>query len=372
VLNFEQNLILKHVLIAPLDWGLGHATRCIPIIKQFKNAGCEVTIAASGKTLALLTKEFPNILTINLFGYNIQYSTQKRFLAFKILMQIPKIVLTVWKEHAWLQKIIDEKGFDLVVSDNRFGLYTNKIPCIFITHQLLIKAPFGWLQRLVQRVNYRFINRFTACWVPDFEDGDTIAAALSHPQKMPALPVKYLGPLSRFTPAVQKSIKYKWMVILSGPEPQRTVLEQKIMSIAQSMEGGVLLVRGKPGDNEQITAPLGCMVVNHLSTAEMQIAFAESEFVISRCGYTTVMEVLTLQKKAVLIPTPGQTEQEYLGKHLFKQQWCYCCLQDDDLLHNLNIAKEFIYKMPVLNAPSLERVVNDVTSGRNGDVIERH
>ncbi len=372
MLNFEQNLISKNVLIAPLDWGLGHATRCIPIIKQFKAAGCKVTIAASGKTLALLAKEFPDAPTANLFGYNIRYSTQKRFLAIKILLQSPKIVLTVWREHAWLQKLLNEQRFDLVVSDNRFGLYTKKVPCIFITHQLLIKAPFGWLQRLVQIINYRFINRFTACWVPDFENGDTIAAALSHPQKMPALPVKYIGPLSRFTPSREKSIKYKWMVVLSGPEPQRTILEQKIMAIAQSMHGGVLLVRGKPGDNDKITAPAGCTIVNHLSTADMQTAFAESEFVISRCGYTTVMEVLALQKKAILIPTPGQTEQEYLAKHLFKQHWCYTCLQDDDLLHNLNIAKEFIYKMPVLSATSLEGIVSSTVNGMGEIAIDGH
>jgi len=361
-LAFEQNLIFKKVLIAPLDWGLGHATRCIPIIKQLQIAGCDITIAASGKTLALLANEFPEIFTVELFGYNIRYTAQKRFFALKILLQSPKIVLTIQKEHTWLKKIIQEKQFDLIISDNRFGLYTNKIPCIFITHQLLIKAPFKWVERLVRLINYHFINKFSACWVPDFEGGNTIAAALSHPKHLPNIPVKYIGPLSRFSPGRQLPKKYDWLVILSGPEPQRTILEKKIILAAQNMQGNILLVRALPGDTAFIEAPSNCTVVNHLSTTAMQQAFSESEFVVSRCGYTTVMEVLAQHKKAVLIPTPGQTEQEYLAKHLVKQQWCYCCLQDDDLVYHFNQAKKFGYALPQFSASTLEKAVKELIS----------
>jgi uncharacterized protein (TIGR00661 family) len=355
-LNFEQNLILKKVLVAPLDWGLGHATRCIPIIKQLQSAGCTVTVAASGKTLALLAAEFPGISTTPLFGYNISYTVQKRYLPLKILLQSPKIMLTIWREHIWIKKIIKSNSFQLVISDNRFGLYTNKMPCIFITHQLLIKASAVWLEHLIQFINYLFINNFNACWVPDFEAGKTMAAELSHPKIMPALPVKYIGPLSRFSHIKNSTKKYKWLVILSGPEPQRSLLENKILAVAKSL-GPFLLLRGKPGEDERIETPENVTVANHLSTKEMQSAFEESEFVISRCGYTTVMEVLALQKKAILIPTPGQTEQEYLAKHLFTQQWCYCCSQDEDLLRHFKLAETFEYKLPTLNASTLEDVV---------------
>jgi uncharacterized protein (TIGR00661 family) len=359
-LNFDQNLILKNVLIAPLDWGLGHATRCIPIIKSLQQAGYTVTVAAASKPLALLQQEFPGIPAVTLFGYNVSYSTQKRFLALKILWQSPKILLTVWREHVWLKKLIRNENFSLVISDNRFGLYTSKIPCIFVTHQLLIKAGVGWLEWVIQKINYHFINKYTACWVPDFEGESSIAGELSHPVHLPRIPLKYLGPLSRFAVGSKAAIKYTWMVILSGPEPQRTILEQKILALAADLQGQVLLVRGKPGDYGRITAPQNCTVVNHLSTAEMQHAFAESAFIVSRCGYTTVMEVLAMQKKALLIPTPGQTEQEYLAVELFNKKWCYTCQQSDDLLYHIKQAQLFNYSLPVLTPSSLNRAVEDV------------
>lgn len=357
-MNFEQILMLKNVLVAPLDWGLGHATRCIPIIKILQNCGCKVTIAASGSVKTLLESEFPQISFIQLNGYNVQYAASKRFLALKILMQSPKIIRSIKRENAWLQQVVAQYGFDAVISDNRFGLYTAKVPCIFVTHQLLIKAPYNWLQNSIQRINYSYINRYSQCWVPDIETGNTIAGELSHPKKLPAIPVKYLGPLSRFGELPKAELKYKWMAILSGPEPQRTILENKLLAIIPNLQGKILLVRGRPGSTAAINAPANCTIVNHLATNEMLQALAASQFVISRCGYTTVMEMLALGKKAVFIPTPGQTEQEYLAEHLFKQGWCYTCTQDDDLWQHLCTAEtSFIYNMPPPAKTTLEEVV---------------
>lgn len=358
-MNFEQNLRSLKILLAPLDWGLGHATRCIPIIKQLHKNGCTVTIAASGSVKTLLQGEFPAVDFIHLDGYNVQYSASKRFLPIKILLQAPKIMGIIKWENRWLQNVLEENRFDLVISDNRFGLYTPKVPCIFITHQLLIQAPYRWLERQVQQINYRYINRYTQCWVPDFESGETIAGRLSHPAKMPAVPVKYLGPLSRFGELEQKATTYSWMMILSGPEPQRTILEQKLLAVIPALAGNVLLVRGKPGSTEEIAAPANCTIVNHLGTVAMQQALAISDYVLSRCGYTTVMEVLALGKKAMFIPTPGQTEQEYLAGHLFGQHWCYTCTQDEDLGLHLRQAAAFDYRLPVLGRGRLDVVVKE-------------
>lgn len=357
-MNFEQILRLKkHVLIAPLDWGLGHATRCIPIIKILQKNGCRVSIAAEGGAKTLLEAEFPGIAFINLHGYNVQYSLNKRFLPLKILAQAPKIMLAIRHEHAWLQKAVDEYGFDAVISDNRFGLYTRKVPCVFITHQLLIQVPFGWLQKLVQHINYRYINHYAQCWVPDFEGEMNIAGELSHPAKLPAAPVSYLGPLVRFEKMEKAAPRYKWMVILSGPEPQRTILENKLVGVIKSMHEKVLLVRGKPGSSQTIATPPNCTIASHLSTADMLQSVAASEYVISRCGYTTVMEMLALGKKTVLIPTPGQTEQVYLARRLSQQGWCYTCTQDDDLEVALSDAERFNYNLPAMPANQLEEIV---------------
>lgn len=350
--------IHKHkILIAPLDWGLGHATRCIPLIRLLQQAGCEVIVASSGDQLTLLKGEFPNLKTIFLTGYNIRYTKHKRWLAFKILKQIPKILLSIREENKWLEKTIKELDIDFVISDNRFGLYTKQVPCIFITHQLSIEAPYNWIKYLLQQVNYKYIKRFTECWVPDFEGSFNIAGNLSHPNKLPAVPVKYIGALSRFELKKINEQKFDYLVILSGPEPQRTLLEKKILSIAPQLNNSLLIIRGKPASTEEIIVPVNCTILNHLPTMQLQQAIAESGFIISRSGYTTVMEVLAMQKKSILIPTPGQTEQEYLAKRLFSQNWSYCCNQNEDLLTHVNLAKEFQYCLPVLEEPALSKTV---------------
>ena len=343
------------VLIAPLDWGLGHATRCIPIIRLLQQAGCEVIVASSGDQLTLLKHESPQLKTVFLSGYNMRYSKHKRWLAFKILAQIPKILLSIRRENNWLKKTVKELDIDFVISDNRFGLYTKQVPCIFITHQLSIEAPYNWIKYFLQQINYKYIKRFTECWVPDFESSFNIAGNLSHPNKLPAVPVKYIGALSRFELQETNEQKFDYLVILSGPEPQRTLLEKKILSIAPHLNNSVLIIRGKPASTQKIKAPVNCTILNHLPTMQLQQAIAESRFVISRSGYTTVMEVLTMQKKSILIPTPGQTEQEYLAKRLFNQNWCYSCNQNEDLLTHLKLAKEFQYCLPVLEGSTLSK-----------------
>jgi len=173
-----------------------------------------------------------------------------------------------------------------------------------------------------------------------------------------------LGILSRFQMQEIVEIKYDYLAILSGPEPQRTLLEQKLLSTAPKLNGNMLMLRGKPGSNEKISCTANCTIVNHLSAADMQQAFAQSEYIISRSGYTTVMEVLSLQKKSLLIPTPGQTEQEYLANYLMAQGLCYSCNQDDDLIQHINNMHNYDYRFPVLGPSTLSQVVNNFLTGK--------
>jgi uncharacterized protein (TIGR00661 family) len=351
---------MQRVLIAPLDWGLGHAARCIPIIQHLQKIGCEVIIAGEGASLKLLHKEFPLLTVLPLRGYRINYSVHKRFFALKILLQLPKIIGRIKAEHAWLNKVIATNNIDIIISDNRYGLFTKRIPCIFITHQLRIAAPSKFLEKRIQKVAYNYINRFTECWVPDFNGSINVAGKLSHPLKFPLTPTKFIGILSRFEKKEKPEKKYDWMIVLSGPEPQRTLLEKKLLKIISQLNGIILFVRGLPLSDEKIDVPDNCILKNHLATNEMQQAFEESEFIISRSGYTTVMEILSLQKKSILIPTPGQTEQEYLAKHLMKQHWCYAFEQDDDLLMHLQKASTFNFNLPQLPENDLEKTISDL------------
>jgi uncharacterized protein (TIGR00661 family) len=355
-LNKKFNI--QTILVAPLDWGLGHATRCMPIIQTLIDNGYTVMIAASGKQQILLKQAFPTLTFIELKGYQIQYAKSKSLLPLKIILQIPKILFTIYHENRWLRKTILQYNIDAVISDNRYGLYHTKIPSVFITHQLLIKMPFSWLEKLVQQINYKFIEKYTACWVPDFQDANNIAGDLSNPQNLPKTPIHYLGLLSRFQLQKDISIQYDFCIILSGPEPQRTILENKIFNEIKHTENAILLVRGKPDSKEILTINNKVTIKNHLPSKELNIAMQQSNFIVCRSGYTTVMELLSLQKKAILIATPGQTEQEYLANKLMQQQWCYAIEQQNFSWQNIVIAsKEFQFIQPQFPTKELSSLI---------------
>lgn len=330
------------LLIAPLDWGLGHATRCIPLIYALKKNGFEVVIGAEGAVRHLLEQEFPDLEYLELKGYRVYYSKTRMGLFFTMVSQIPKILRSIRYEYHWLEQTIKEKGIDIVISDNRYGLYNKKIFSVFLTHQLLIRS--SRLQNLLQGINFYFINKFNECWVPDFKDDPTIAGDLSHPNKLPRIPLKYIGWLSRFNNRADKEATHL-LILLSGPEPQRTILENKILGQLQKIPGPVLLVRGLPGVKDSIDVPSHVKAVNHLSAGELEEAILHSSYVIARSGYSTVMDLLKLKKKAILIPTPGQTEQEYLAQHLAKSNLALSALQEKfDLKNTLIAASNFPYR----------------------------
>src|SRR6476469_10030115 len=211
------------VLVAPLDWGLGHATRVIPIIRLLYERNCTIIIAAKGRTRELLEQEFPELQFLELEGYGIQYSRKGWLLPLKIAAQVPHIISVIKKEHQWLQRAVTDHSIDAVITDNRYGLYHHIIPSVFITHQLRIRTGLGSIMdRFIQQLNYQQINKFGTCWVPDHESGFSLAGELSHPAIFPSIPVKYIGPLSRFTGLVKIEEKHL-VVILSGPEPLRTL-----------------------------------------------------------------------------------------------------------------------------------------------------
>jgi uncharacterized protein (TIGR00661 family) len=325
--NFNRAGHKPLILVAPLDWGLGHATRSIPVIKGLLLRDCEVIIAAEGQSKALLEKEFPKLLFIDLGGYRMHYSRKVFWMPVTLLLQFPKMILAIYREHAWLNKMIKKHAVDAVISDNRMGLYNSSVPCIYITHQLRIKTGNRFTEWLAQKIHYHFINKYNECWVPDAAGEINLAGELSHPVLLPKVPVKYIGPLSRFekTPA---EIKYGLLIILSGPEPQRTVFEKMLLKDLQTFPGRVLLVRGLPA-NSVIPQPgsSSLEIQNHLPARELNHAILQSEIIVSRCGYTTVMDLVRLQKKAILVPTPGQTEQEYLSGYLMKQKLFFCTSQ---------------------------------------------
>jgi hypothetical protein len=316
------------ILVAPLDWGLGHATRCIPIIRELISQGAEPILAGEGLQRELLTGEFPSLPFINLPGYRIRYSSSASRLPWKLLLQLGQIMRAIRQEHRWLKEQVAIYQIDAVISDNRFGLYTPGIPAVFITHQLQINTGGRGWEQFIRKRNYAYINRFTECWVPDNEKEPTLASTLSHPAVYPKIPVHYIGPLSRFNTPANDEKQNHIVVLISGPEPQRSIFETIAINELSHYAGYATLVRGLPGAQTIIPSTNMISCHNHLSAEELLPILNEAEFIIARSGYSTVMDAATLKKKCIFIPTPGQTEQEYLAKELFRHGMAVYCNQN--------------------------------------------
>jgi UDP-N-acetylglucosamine transferase subunit ALG13 len=338
------------ILVAPLDWGLGHATRCIPVIYELLGQNIDVWLAGEGPQEILLKKEFPGLPFLYLRGYRVKYGRSRRGLMSTIFRQVPRILRAIRDENGWLKEAVKKYQFDGVISDNRYGLNHPGISTVFITHQLTIKSPFGkWSERILQKRNYRFINRFTECWIPDEKTGDGLAGQLSHPVAMPLIAVRYIGILSRLKKKNSDEKKGHLFISLSGPEPQRTLLENKIIHDIGHFNGTATIVRGLPGQTTIIPSTNDLRFYNHLPSEELNKEIQSAEYVISRSGYSTVMDIATMGKRSILIPTPGQTEQEYLARYLTEKKIALCIPQKEfDLQDALQKASGFDYH-PVSN-----------------------
>ena len=320
----------KKILVAPLNWGLGHATRCMPIIDELRRQGAEVILASDGGAFDLLQHEYPDLEIHKLPVYNIRYPF--RSMMWSMAFQMPKILRGAIMEHFWLKKFLKTMPVDAVISDNRFGFYSRRTYSIFMTHQVNILMPVRFLQPFVNTVNQYFIKKFDVCWIPDFEKMPQLAGELSHGNFDKNLNVKYLGALSRFK-KISLRKKYKATIVLSGPEPQRSIFEKKIrqqLSELKISEAQYLLVRGTqtPTKDDAETMP-NLEIYDVLTSHLLNKKIMESEVVICRSGYSSIMDLVKLQKEAILIPTPGQTEQEYLAAKLMHQKQFFSQKQDN-------------------------------------------
>lgn len=329
----------KRILIAPLDWGLGHATRCIPIVRELLKKDCEVLIASSGRALELMRKEFPQLTTFELEGYDPQYP-ESGSMVLKMAFQLPKFLRVISKEQFQTERIVAQKEIDIVISDNRYGCFSRRARSVIITHQLNIQMPkwWKWLQPQVNQYNYKTLKQFSECWIP--ASVDSIVPALTKSET--DLPVRHIGYMSRFEKKDLEK-KYDVCVICSGPEPQRSIFDRMVMKQLKLSPLRSIIVRGKTetmnqyyNKNEKVT------IANYLTAENMNEVIEQSEIIIARSGYSTMMDLAKLGKKAVFVPTPGQTEQELIAAELMKQHIAYVVKQADfDLNAALEESKKF-------------------------------
>lgn len=330
----------KHILVAVLDWGLGHATRCIPVIRGLMSGNCQVSMAGNGSSLQLLKKEFPDLTVHKLPSYGITYPSHG-FFFLHLLFLSPRIFKAIAAEKREMEKLITVHQFDAIISDNRYGCYSERVWSVLITHQLNIQLPLSllWSKKLVNYINHRLIKKFDECWVPDFPDAP-FSGKLS---RVSSLDVKWIGVLSRFAPTKMVAEDRLIVAIASGPEPQREIFEKILITELKKTNQPCILLRGLPQQEEGEIRDGNIILLNHASSPEVQWIISKADIIISRSGYSTIMDLMRLGKKRVIfVPTPGQTEQEYLAVEMNRRKIAIAQAQNDfDLSEAIRKLKDY-------------------------------
>jgi uncharacterized protein (TIGR00661 family) len=321
----------KTILVAPLNWGLGHATRCIPIINALLKDDFNVIIASDGAALQLLRKEFPSLESLELPSYNIKYPKNGSKLIWNVLANVPSLKRIVTQEKLEVQKLLAQGKIDGIISDNRFGVRNKKIPSVYITHQVNIMA--GRASFISKKLHYNIIRKFDVCWGPDSEGITNLSGRLGH-LKTSDLNLKYTGILSRMKKE-KLPIKYPVLVLISGPETQRTLFEELMLKEFKNTHYKVILVRGVVEESQNIVEQENMTIYNYMTTFELEKTINESELIVARSGYTTLMDLSVLEKKAFFIPTPGQYEQIYLAQRMSELKMAPYCNQKDFTIDKL-------------------------------------
>ena len=321
----------KKILIAPLNWGLGHASRCIPIINALIDNNFTPILASDGDALTLLQKEFPQLKSYALPSYNIKYSKGKNQ-KIQLLLGSPFIIKASLEEQKQVKKIHQKEGLSGIISDNRFGVRLAEIPSVYITHQINVLS--GSTTALTSTIHQQIIAKFDECWVPDTAKLH-LSGKLSS-IKSDTLSIKYIGALSRFEKKIIPK-KYDIIIVLSGVEPQRSLLEKLLITQFKNYHKKVLLVRGVLNANKLPKIADNITIVNYMLSQELEKSINESEIVLARSGYSFILDLAKLGKNAFFIPTPGQYEQEYLAERMSELKIAPFANQNDFNIEMLNL-----------------------------------
>jgi len=358
----------KNILICPLEWGLGHAARMIPVAKKLQEMNNNIFIGSGDEHLALFRAEMKDVRYINFSGFRPGYS--RHFPQYLImLLKTPLLLYHIILEHHRLKKIISDNKIDIVISDNRFGLWNKNVTSVYVTHLLLIPLPkaFRLLEFIGVLLHRAVIRQYSLCLIPDLPGEQNVSGRLSHGVRLPDN-VRFTGIISRFIniakPGKDQMADFRYnTVILSGPEPQRGMLKQKLVSILGNKEPATVILEGRPEKEKRKIRAENITFYNHLSAPEMMKMIIGSEGVVSRSGYTTIMDLIALNCTALLIPTPGQTEQEYLAEYLSAKGWFTTTTQenlDDSILMSPVKAKwsqEVVEKSKILLDSTLKELM---------------
>jgi UDP:flavonoid glycosyltransferase YjiC (YdhE family) len=349
---------MAHVLVSPLNWGLGHATRDIPVIRTLLAHGHEVTVAACGSALAVLRQEFPDCRCIEFADYPAAYSSGRWFLP-KFCANFPLMLRAIGRERAMLETILARDRYDLIISDNRLGVYSPNVPSIFITHQLHYHLPLAvWpLELAAVSVNCYLHEKFNRIIVPDNPAGAVpLAGKLSRPETDVARERVFFAGILSSARKQDRPEDLDYLIIVSGPEPQRTCLEQIVLPQLGDLGGNGVVLLGSPQRPFEESESCGCSIISYVPTEEKVALMDRARCVICRSGYTTMMELAELGKRcALLVPTPGQPEQEYLSWYYERQGWFWSRDQ-----YHLDLARDIPKTCRYTGFPAVSKTAENV------------
>jgi uncharacterized protein (TIGR00661 family) len=341
--------IMARILISPLSWGLGHATRDMPIINDLLTRGHTVGVAATGAALALLRREFPDLTFFDVPDYPSPY-TKNGFSVPRVMALFPLMQKDIAREHRLISKIVRRERYDLVISDNRFGAHVRDVPSLFISHQIRFSTPgdIEFVERLMERFNEHYHKNFDRIIIPDNPPGPYSLSGKLGVARRPATRRRafYAGIITDIRKLdVGQDIDF--LISISGPRETKDLLKKTILQQVGDLPGKKVILMGDPGDHREETLDPDTIVKSHAERDEMELLMNRAKFVITRSGYTTVMELAELGKKEILfIPTPGQTEQEYLSRLYERRGWVHSVSQAKIRLGQDVAAARFMSGLP--------------------------
>lgn len=335
----------KKIFIAALDWGLGHASRCIPVIETLINKGCNITIGGTGKSGILLKKEFPDSPYIEMPGFSPLLSAGKsQVLA--LLLNFPLLIYSSYREYIFIKKLQTKAKFDIIISDHRYGVHIKNAFNVMIIHQLRFIAPgilkpIGKMSVLMHKL---LLIPYQQVWIPDFETQPVFSGDLSHGFELKSK-YKYLGILSRFEGTAHSGSNNKKHVLalISGPEPQRSQFESILFNQFKDYSKPLIIVAGQPETMSRVNSQTNVTRFTHLQKDKLIGLIKDAELVVARSGYTTIMDLAILGVKALFVPTPGQTEQEYLARLMMESGYAFF-VEQHKIDINQHIDKALEYK----------------------------
>jgi UDP:flavonoid glycosyltransferase YjiC (YdhE family) len=357
---------MKHILVSPLSWGLGHATRDLPIIRHFLARGHHVTVAAEGRALALLAQEAPQCDFVELKDYPQPYSASRYFVP-KFLAMAPTMLRGIAREKTRVERLLGDRPFDLILSDNRFNVRSPDIPSFVISHQLRFMTPphAHRFELVTEYFNYRYLRPFDRIIVPDTADPEAnLAGRLAHDLRwLPATGKVYYAGILSSTQRMDVPQDVDIFFSISGPEVQRVLLEKIVLDqVGRLKEDRIVITLGKPEARQVYQLSDRVAVHSFLDRAGQQEMMNRAKFVVCRSGYTTVMELAELGRKALLTPTPGQTEQEYLSRYYEQRGYFHSVSQYElDFVRDIEKARRMTgVPFPGNTQANVERLYRDL------------